>query len=61
MRIPLSALLEQYQFTVCIAVAIRAQIDGKPYRQAALEIGHNLHTFPKYMKRAVRMLSATYA
>jgi hypothetical protein len=29
---PAEALLEQYQHTVCIAEAIRAQIDGKTYR-----------------------------
>lgn len=58
---PSKALLEHYQHTVCIAGAIRAQIDGKTYRQAALEIGHNPRTFPKYMKGAARMLSAAYA
>ncbi len=57
---PAEALLEQYQHTVCIAGAIRAQIDGKTYRQAALDIGRNPRTFPKYMKRAARMLSAAY-
>jgi hypothetical protein len=28
----LTAMLEQYQHTVCIAGVIRAQIDGKTYR-----------------------------
>jgi hypothetical protein len=41
-----------------IAGAIQAQIEGKTYRQAALDIGRNPNTFPKYMKRAARMLSA---
>jgi len=58
---PAAALLEQYSHTVCIAGAIQAQIDGKTYRQAALDIGRNPRTFPKYMKRAARMLSAAYA
>jgi hypothetical protein len=54
-------LLEQYHHTICIAGAIRAQLDGKTYRQAALNIGRNPNTFPAYMKRAARMLSAAYA
>lgn len=58
---PAEALLEQYRHTVCIVGAIRAQIDGKSYRQAALDIGRNPKTFPKYMKRAARLLSAAYA
>jgi hypothetical protein len=58
---PAETLLEQYRHTVCIAGAIRAQIDGKTYRQAALDIGRNPNTFPKYMKRAARMLSVAYA
>jgi hypothetical protein len=58
---PAKALLERYQHTVCIAGAIRAQIEGKSYRQAALDMGRNPNTFPKYMKRAARMLSAAYA
>jgi hypothetical protein len=58
---PAEALLDQYQHAVCIAGAIRAQIDGKTYRQAALDIGRNPRTFPKYMKCAARMLSAAYA
>jgi hypothetical protein len=48
---PADALLEQYRHTICIAGAIRAQIDGKTYRQAAIDIGRNPRTFPKYMKR----------
>jgi len=58
---PAEALLEQYSHTVCIAGALPAQIHGKTYRQAALDIGRNPNTFPKYMKRAARMLSAAYA
>jgi hypothetical protein len=58
---PADALLEHYQDTVCIAGAIRAQLAGKTYRQAALDIGRNPRTFPKYMKRAARMLAAAYA
>jgi len=58
---PADELLEQYQDTVCVAGAIRAQLSGKTYRQAALEIGRNPKTFPKYMKRAARMLAAAYA
>jgi hypothetical protein len=58
---PAEVLLEQYRHTVCIAGAIRSQIDGKTYRQAALDIGRNPRTFSKYMKRAARMLSAAYA
>jgi hypothetical protein len=58
---PAKALLEQYHHTICISGAIRAQIDGKTYRQAALDMGRNPNTFPKYMKRAARMLSAAYA
>lgn len=58
---PADALLEQYRHTVCVAGAIRAQIDGKTYRQAAIDLGKNPKTFPKYMKRAARMLVAAYA
>ena len=58
---PAEALLEQYNHTVCIAGAIRAQIAGKTYQQAASDLGKNPKTFPKYMKRAARMLSAAYA
>jgi hypothetical protein len=44
---PADALVEQYRHTVCIARAIRAQIDGKTYRQVALDIGCNPNMFPK--------------
>jgi hypothetical protein len=57
---PADELLEQYQDTVCVAGAIRAQLAGKTYRQAALDIGRNPRTFPKYMKRAARLLAAAY-
>jgi hypothetical protein len=63
-RLEMLVMAELFTFgrhTVCIAGAIRTQIDGKTYRQAALDIGRNPNTFPKYMKRAVRMLSAAYA
>jgi hypothetical protein len=58
---PTEAVLGQYRHTVCIAGAIRAQLEGKTYRQAALDIGRNPNTFSKDMKRAARMLSAAYA
>lgn len=58
---PAESLLEQYRHTICIAGAIRAQLEGKSYHQAALDIGRNPKTFPRYMKRAARMLSAAYA
>lgn len=35
---PANEQLEQYQDTVCVAGAIRAQLAGKTYRQAALDI-----------------------
>jgi hypothetical protein len=53
--------VEQYRHTICIAGAIQAQLDGRTYRQAALDIGRNPRTFPKHVKRAARMLSAAYA
>lgn len=58
---PAEALLEQYSHTVCIAGAIRAQIAGKTYKQAAIDLGRNPKSFPKHMKRAARMLAAAYA
>jgi hypothetical protein len=58
---PADALLERYRGTVCVAGAIRAQLEGKTYRQAALDIGRNPKTFPRYMKRAARMLAAAYS
>ena len=58
---PADALLEQYSHTVCVAGAIRAQMEGKTYKQAAIDLGKNPKTFPKYMKRAARMLAAVYA
>jgi len=54
-------LAAQYRHTVCVAGAIRAQLDGKSYQQAALDLGKNPKTFPRYMKRATRMLAAAYA
>jgi hypothetical protein len=57
---PAESLLEQYSHTICIAGAIRAQLEGKSYHRAALDIGRNPKTFPRYMKRAARMLSAAY-
>jgi hypothetical protein len=57
---PAKTLLEQYAHTPCLAGAIRAQIEGKTYRQAALEMGRNPKTFPKHMKRAAQMLSEAY-
>ena len=58
---PAEELLEQYSHTICIIGALKAQIAGKTYKQAALDLGKNPKTFPKYMKRAARMLSAAYA
>ena len=54
------ALSGHYHHTICVAEAIRLQIDSKIYRQAPLDIGRNPNTLPKYMKRAARMLSAAY-
>lgn len=58
---PADELLTRYSHTVCVAGAIRAQLDGKSYQQAALDLGKNPKTFPRYMKRAARMLAAAYA
>ncbi len=58
---PAEALLEKYRHTVCVAGAIRAQIEGKTYLQAAKAVGRNPKTFPRHMKRAARMLAAAYA
>ena len=58
---PADVLLNKYRHTVCVAGAIRTQLEGKSYRQAALDIGRNPKTFPRYMKRAARMLAAAYA
>lgn len=58
---PAETLLEQYGHTICIIGALKAQIAGKTYKQAALDLGRNPKTFPRYMKRAARMLSAAYA
>lgn len=58
---PAEELLEQYSHTICIIGALKAQIAGKTYKQAALDLGKNPKTFPRYMKRAARMLSAAYA
>lgn len=58
---PAEALLQQYSHTICVAGALRAQIAGKTYKQAAIDMGRNPSTFPKYMKRAARMLAAAYA
>jgi hypothetical protein len=58
---PAEALLEKYAHTDCIIGALRAQIAGKSYRQAALDLGKNPKGFPRYMKRAARMLNAAYA
>lgn len=49
---------EQYQHTICIAGAIPAQIEGNVYQQAELDIGLNPNVFPKYIKRAARILLA---
>jgi hypothetical protein len=58
---PAEALLARYRHTVNTQNAIQAQLDGLSYQQAAVRYGHNPRTFPKYMKRAARMLSAAYA
>lgn len=58
---PAETLLAQYQHTKCISAALRAQMEGKSYKQAALDLGHNPKTFPRYMKRAARMLESAYA
>jgi hypothetical protein len=58
---PAETLLAKYAHKVCVAGAIQAQIEGKSYREAALSLGQNPKTFPKYMKRAVHMLKAAYA
>lgn len=58
---PADALLAQYSHTICTLGAIQAQLAGKSYRQAALDLGRNPKTFPRYMKRAARMLAAAYA
>ena len=58
---PAEALLAAYSHTVCVSGAIRAQIEGKTYKQAAIELDKKPTTFSKYMKRAARMLAAAYA
>ncbi len=58
---PAEALLQKYANTVCISAAIRARLDGKSYRQAALDNGRKPQTFSQYMKRASRLLAAAYA
>lgn len=58
---PAEALLEQYRHTKCVSVALRAQLEGKTYRQAAIDSGYSPASFPKYMKRAARLLRDAYA
>jgi hypothetical protein len=58
---PAEALLEQYRHTKCVSVALRAQLEGKTYRQAAIDNGYSPASFPKYMKRAARLLRDAYA
>jgi hypothetical protein len=58
---PAEALLEQYRHTKCVSVVLRAQLEGKTYRQAAVENGYSPASFPKYMKRAARLLRDAYA
>lgn len=58
---PAEDLLQQYSNTVCVSGAIRAQLEDKTYTEAAIDLGKNPKTFPKYMKRAARMLAAAYA
>jgi len=58
---PAVALIDKYSHTVCTVGAIEAQLEGKSYRQAALDLGRNPKTFPRYMKRAAQMLAAAYA
>jgi hypothetical protein len=43
------------------AEALRAQLEGKTYRQAAIDNGYSPASFPKYMKRAARLLRDAYA
>lgn len=58
---PADALIDKYSHTICTLGAIKAQLDGKSYHQAAVDIGRNPKTFPRYMKKAARMLTEAYA
>ena len=58
---PADALIDKYSHTVCTVSAIEAQLEGKSYHQAAIDLGRNPKTFPRYMKRAAQMLAAAYA
>ena len=57
---PAEGLLEQYRHELRLYDAIRAQMEGKTYRQAAIDAGHSPTAFPKYMKQAARMLAVAY-
>jgi hypothetical protein len=58
---PAKSLLERYRHTPCIVHALRAQIDGKTYAQAAVATGRNPKSFRRHMKRAAQLLTAAYA
>ncbi len=58
---PADVLLERYGHTGCTLEALRAQLAGMTYEQAARDNGRNPKTFPRYMKKAARLLAAAYA
>jgi predicted kinase len=58
---PAEALLAQYAGTPCLAQALRAQITGRSYRQAAADNGQPANSFKKHMLRAARLLRQAYA
>jgi hypothetical protein len=57
---PAGALIEKDSHTINTCYTI-LEIGGSSYQQVAVPDDHNPRTFPKYMKRAARMLSAAYA
>ncbi len=58
---PATSLLAEYHHTPNIFHALRAQIDGKTYAQAAIATGRNPKSFRRHMKRAAQLLAAAYA
>jgi DNA-directed RNA polymerase specialized sigma24 family protein len=58
---PADKLLAQYAHTPFLVQALRAQLDGETYQEAAEHYGRNFHGFKRHMKRAARLLKEAYA
>lgn len=58
---PADKLLVQYAHTPCLIQALRAQLDGQTYHEAAEHYGRNFNSFKRHMKHAARLLKAAYA